>query len=73
VSALTVSVGPESVLQNAFLKKHLFIIFNDQSESRGVAAHQLHIREIPGSNLGPETGYPDVFVIIFSLSMQTLR
>jgi hypothetical protein len=26
----------------------------------------LRIREIPGSNIGPEIGYPDVFVVFLS-------
>jgi hypothetical protein len=25
----------------------------------------LHIRAVPGSNLGPETGYPDRFFAVF--------
>jgi hypothetical protein len=25
----------------------------------------LHIREIPGSNLSPDTGYPEVFEVFF--------
>jgi hypothetical protein len=31
----------------------------------------LCIWEIPGSNLGPETGYPDRFFVSISLSRQT--
>lgn len=34
-------------------------------------ANLLRIRGIPGSNLGPETDYPDLFVGFFSPSMQT--
>jgi hypothetical protein len=33
----------------------------------------LRIREVPGSNLGPDTGYPDrVFVIFLSLEGKML-
>jgi hypothetical protein len=30
----------------------------------------LCIRDVPGSNLGPETGYPEVFVVFLSPSRQ---
>jgi hypothetical protein len=30
----------------------------------------LPIREVPGSNLGPETGYPEVFVVFLIPSRQ---
>jgi hypothetical protein len=33
-------------------------------------AFLLRIREIPGSNLGPETGCPDWFVVLLSTSSQ---
>jgi hypothetical protein len=30
----------------------------------------LRFQEFPGSNLGPETGYPEVFVVFLSSSTQ---
>jgi hypothetical protein len=32
----------------------------------------LHIWEVPGSNLGPETGYNDLRIVVFSLSPSRL-
>jgi hypothetical protein len=33
----------------------------------------LRIREVPGSNLGPETGYPDRFFVVFLSPYSTLN
>jgi hypothetical protein len=37
-----------------------------QEDLPNVAVFLLRIREVPGSNLGPETGYPDwSFLVVF--------
>jgi hypothetical protein len=33
----------------------------------------LHIREVPGSNIGPKSGYPEVLVVFLSPSRLMLE
>jgi hypothetical protein len=58
----------------------LYVLFNfyfKKRETPKVApaclAFLLRIREVPGSNLGTETGYPEDFVVYLSSSRQTSR
>jgi hypothetical protein len=42
----------------------LWIVRSDNIQSEWLA-FLLRIREVPGSNLGPETGYPDRLFVVF--------
>jgi hypothetical protein len=55
----------EKLHAQAFLTPDKILILNER------LVYRLSIREIPGSNLGPETSYPDRLIPVFlSSSMQ---
>jgi hypothetical protein len=56
---------------HSFAKKHIVAIFRSNVVVEWLKL-LLRFREVPGSHLGPEMGYPDMFFMVFLSSYRQI-